>query len=281
MRSRVAVLFVVVAAACGGTTRTRAPTASTPRRADALSVQQRDGVATVRADSKLTWTSVVEALDRLKQNGTIRFVLATTDGAHGSTKEITFPSTAELAPHTLSITHVTIGREGAPSEVDGSPVAGIDAIETALRGTARGSVVVISADRDTPFGAVVSVVNVVQGFGGRVLFGVVAPSTPESSGMRKPHVEQSSFAACPFPPEADAAAVDHASVTLEVKVDLSGRARAVRALDDPGYGFARAAQACALGATYEPARDANGAPVDGGTVKLSIRFERPSPTHDP
>jgi periplasmic protein TonB len=80
---------------------------------------------------------------------------------------------------------------------------------------------------------------------------------------------------CAFPKEADAPPeVDHAAVIVKVDVGASGHATNVEVFDDPGRGFGDAAKACALGATYEPARDEGGKAVAGQTSKVRIHFDR-------
>ena len=50
---------------------------------------------------------------------------------------------------------------------------------------------------------------------------------------------------CPFPPEADTAQMDEASVMLQVDVRPDGTAGTVTVLSDPGSGFGREARRCA------------------------------------
>jgi protein TonB len=78
---------------------------------------------------------------------------------------------------------------------------------------------------------------------------------------------------CPFPPEADAAQVDEARVSLEVQVGTDGAAGTVNVLKDPGYGFGRAARQCALRQHHSPALDHEGNPVPS-TIKVNVHFSR-------
>jgi protein TonB len=79
---------------------------------------------------------------------------------------------------------------------------------------------------------------------------------------------------CDFPGEADRDRIDSAVVGLSVDVSSSGRALAVRVVEDPGHGFARMASACALKHPYTPALDPKGKPVAGTTGKFRVGFHR-------
>ncbi len=79
---------------------------------------------------------------------------------------------------------------------------------------------------------------------------------------------------CPWPAEADARQVDQETVVLRVAVAADGRADRVDVLDDPGFGFGRAARQCALGTRFEPARDPTGAPVAALSPPIRVHFFR-------
>ena len=69
---------------------------------------------------------------------------------------------------------------------------------------------------------------------------------------------------CPWPAEADARQVDQETVVIRVAVRPDGRVERADVLDDPGFGFGRAARDCALSSrAFAPALDANGAPSAG------------------
>jgi hypothetical protein len=112
-----------------------------------------------------------------------------------------------------------------------------------------------------------------------LLSACAAPATPDAktSPLPRARVHAEGWDACPFPPEADAARVDTASVVVEVRVDPLGKATDVTIIKDPGHGFAAAARACAMKATYGPAVDANGAPTEGSTPAFRVHFTRPAP----
>ncbi len=78
---------------------------------------------------------------------------------------------------------------------------------------------------------------------------------------------------CPFPSQADTHGINRAVVRLRVWVGSDGRAQRVRLTDDPGYGFGRAAEACALARYYEPALDRDGRPAASG-LDVALRFVR-------
>ena len=78
---------------------------------------------------------------------------------------------------------------------------------------------------------------------------------------------------CPFPPEADTDQVDSAVVTVRVELDALGAPRRVVVLIDPGHGFGREAQRCALGKRWTPALDHGGTAIEG-VVTIHVRFDR-------
>jgi periplasmic protein TonB len=78
---------------------------------------------------------------------------------------------------------------------------------------------------------------------------------------------------CPFPDGADREGVDHALVSLQIRVDAAGVLRAVSVLEDPGFGFGAAAQRCARLQRFEPARAADGTAIPG-QMTVRVRFSR-------
>ncbi|HSS38600.1 MAG TPA: ferric siderophore ABC transporter substrate-binding protein [Polyangia bacterium] len=80
---------------------------------------------------------------------------------------------------------------------------------------------------------------------------------------------------CPWPAEADARQVDQETVVIRVAVRPDGRVERADVLDDPGFGFGRAARDCALSSrAFAPALDANGAPVGGMSPPIRVHFYR-------
>lgn len=78
---------------------------------------------------------------------------------------------------------------------------------------------------------------------------------------------------CPFPADADVDGVNRAQVTLSVEVDAQGRPTRVRALSNPGHGFAESARSCALRKRWSPGTDRSGRPSTTA-VTLNVRFVR-------
>lgn len=80
---------------------------------------------------------------------------------------------------------------------------------------------------------------------------------------------------CPWPAEADARQVDQETVVIRVAVRADGRVDHVDVLDDPGFGFGRAARDCALASrSFAPALDPQGAPVAAQSPPIRIHFFR-------
>jgi periplasmic protein TonB len=79
---------------------------------------------------------------------------------------------------------------------------------------------------------------------------------------------------CPWPGEADARQVDQETVVLRVAVRADGHADRVDVVEDPGFGFGRAARQCALATRFEPARDLAGAPIAALSPPIRVHFFR-------
>jgi protein TonB len=90
---------------------------------------------------------------------------------------------------------------------------------------------------------------------------------------QKPSLAGGSEWSCPFPAEADSDRIDSAVVTIRVAVDAAGNARQVNVLSEPGHGFGREAQRCALAKHWKAGLDADGDPIEK-TVIIHVRFER-------
>ena len=94
------------------------------------------------------------------------------------------------------------------------------------------------------------------------------------SRARAVTLDQASWS-CPWPAEADARQVDQETVVIRVAVRADGRVDHVDVLQDPGFGFGRAARDCALASrSFAPALDAQGAPVAAQSPPIRVHFFR-------
>jgi protein TonB len=78
---------------------------------------------------------------------------------------------------------------------------------------------------------------------------------------------------CPFPSEADAEGINFMKVQVAVTVSSDGRGRTATVLKDPGFGFGKAARACALRQAYTSALNALGQPIEQ-TRTFNVKFTR-------
>ena len=78
---------------------------------------------------------------------------------------------------------------------------------------------------------------------------------------------------CPWPAEADALPIRHATAKLVVAVTSDGHATGAHLMEDVS-GFGAAAQRCATEHVYISARDCEGRPVSGTTQPFVVRFDR-------
>jgi len=96
---------------------------------------------------------------------------------------------------------------------------------------------------------------------------------PPVDRTRAPRLAGGAVWDCPFPVEADDAALDQAVVTLRVEVASDGRVISASATSDPGHGFAREARRCALSKRWAPGLDRAGSPASAVAV-VNVRFGR-------
>jgi protein TonB len=99
------------------------------------------------------------------------------------------------------------------------------------------------------------------------------PPAPTVDRSRNAKELSGNWSWCPFPAEADMAQIDEARVTMEVTLRANGTPATARAIADPGNGFGRAAQACAMRAKYANALDRDGNPIPT-TIKFNVTFSR-------
>lgn len=99
-----------------------------------------------------------------------------------------------------------------------------------------------------------------------------APVGPDRSRPARP--AEVTWAACAFPPEADAEQIDFQLVTIMVTVRPDGTPQSVKVVNDPGRGFGRAARQCAMSKKFLPALARDGSPVLSATPPFTVRFQR-------
>jgi protein TonB len=105
--------------------------------------------------------------------------------------------------------------------------------------------------------------------------GVVAPNGTGAARSRARPVSLDQAAwNCPWPAEADARQVDQETVVIRVAVGADGRAERVDVLEDPGFGFGRAALQCALSTRFGAARGPSGDPIAALSPPIRVHFYR-------
>ena len=98
------------------------------------------------------------------------------------------------------------------------------------------------------------------------------PAGPDLS--KPPSLMGSTSWDCAFPPEADAEQIDQAVASVVVTVRPDGSVQSVKVVEDPGYGFGRAARICALARRFSPGLDKTGQPTMSVTPPIRVRFTR-------
>jgi periplasmic protein TonB len=102
----------------------------------------------------------------------------------------------------------------------------------------------------------------------------IVRATDTEDGARVAALSGGTEWSCPFPAEADASETDEAFVPLVVEVAPDGRATSARVLKEPGHGFGREAQRCAMTKRYVAALDHEGSAVPGATKPFRVHFTR-------
>jgi hypothetical protein len=97
------------------------------------------------------------------------------------------------------------------------------------------------------------------------------PATMRLMPSRKAAVQPAADWRCPFPRGSGGI---EARVSLIVAVRPDGTPVVARALNDPGHGFAAAAEACAMSHAFSAARDPRGRPTWGETPPFTVLFLR-------
>ena len=79
---------------------------------------------------------------------------------------------------------------------------------------------------------------------------------------------------CDWPSSAMKADIYEQSVIIKVVVNEVGKVEEAKALDDPGFGFGKAAVACALKTTFSPALNRAGKAIRATSPPIRVRFTR-------
>ncbi len=105
--------------------------------------------------------------------------------------------------------------------------------------------------------------------------GPVKSSTPKAKNRsRAPGLVGGRSWNCPFPPQADLEQVDRATAVIAVTVGADGRAKSVRVISDPGFGFGAAAKRCAYGRRYQTGLDSSGKAITATMPPVRVHFRR-------
>ena len=79
---------------------------------------------------------------------------------------------------------------------------------------------------------------------------------------------------CPWPPEADSDQINYMRVRIVVTVGVDGRAQKVTVLNDPGHGFAKYVQQCAMRKSFNAGISSDGKPIISTTPPFSVTWTR-------
>jgi biopolymer transport protein ExbD len=208
---------------------------------------------------------------------------AASSGAKSASPAAPAPASSSAAPITMPVgagadatLHVEIAKDGSLS-IEGARLADPRELTERARASARvrpDLQVVIAADRDVPYGTVVSAIDLVRLAGvGRISFAVehgAAASPPPAQGGSVPTLEPGEAWKCHY--TGHLAHPSDVSVFVAIHVGPDGKPQTVDVLEDPGPGLGDAARLCAMNHTFRPAKDASGKPV-AGVMKLRVYFQ--------
>jgi protein TonB len=99
------------------------------------------------------------------------------------------------------------------------------------------------------------------------------PTSNSSVDLSRPAAPVSRNWNCPFPPEADIEQINYMRVSVVVQVNSEGNPKSVEVLNDPGFGFGRAARQCALKQSYRSALNREGKAI-AHSLATVVKFER-------
>jgi len=100
---------------------------------------------------------------------------------------------------------------------------------------------------------------------------VVVPQGPDNSAP--PRLLEDDWS-CPWPREAEEEQIDEQTAMVRVTISAAGTVKQVTLMEDPGFGFGRAAVACALKAHFSPGLDRSGRPVESTSPPIRVHFFR-------
>lgn len=182
-----------------------------------------------------------------------------------------------------SIFFVNVSAYGTIS-ADGKPIESEDALRTSAQQAHEAEPNVralIRADSLAPWKYIVQVMDVLKQAGiNKIAFGVAAANAAGTNTVESRAATLASGTSwdCPFPKEADAAAIDQAAASIVIHVDREDKPERVEVVVDPGYGFGQAAATCAMKMKFRAARDDKGQPVPSKTPPIRVMFTHQSPS---
>ncbi len=173
-----------------------------------------------------------------------------------------------LTPTLDDVTSVVVVRIDSAARYGTTKLSDTAALEAAARRDAgTGTVALLRVADDIAIEQVIAATDALKRAGiGHVVLGLVpAGIVPPGDGWES----------CPFPPAADADAVDSGVVTLSLDWDDQGRPGGVHVLESPGHGFGGAAALCALWQrSTSTSRCAGALPC---SQKVRVAFKRDAP----
>lgn len=188
------------------------------------------------------------------------------------------PKTAELkpTPPPPGVFHIEVAKDGSLT-IENATVANMKELGERARASAKDRpdlLVIVAADRDTPFRLVLDAYETAKasGFQRITIAEGHARNTAQSAPQLRsvPQIVAGDSWKCGVHQHIDD--LEKKSAFIAIHVGPDGNAQTVDILEDPGNGLGDAARACALAQTYKPAVDTNGQPTVG-VKKLRLFFQ--------
>jgi len=188
------------------------------------------------------------------------------------------PKSAELKPTQPppGVFHIEVAKDGGLS-IESSPVSNMKELGERARASAKDRpdlLVIVAADRDTPFRLVLDAYETAKasGFQRVTIAEGHARNTAESAPQLRsvPQIVAGDAWKCGVHQHVDE--LEKKSAFIAIHVGPDGVAQTVDILEDPGASLGDAARACALAQTYKPAVDMKGNPTTG-VKKLRVFFQ--------
>lgn len=239
----------------------------------------------ISAEADVRYAAVVHAIELAATAGAPRRIVAVSPTCRRSPRSLRRATGRRCAP-------VFVASDGdRRMRMNGATVSNADVVERLLRECEESPhlLVTLEAPADARFGRVGALCDVLRRAGAESIRLITALAEEPPSGTTQACAARSALRTPPddvdrlggdggvLPQRGSRRGHHQRARPLMLTIEADGRVSEAVPLDDPGYGFARAAVRCVMSGAieFQPAHDAAGAPVRA-QLRYTIRFEMSS-----